>query len=74
MNNKKIQPSDRVGRVKEYYFSRRLREVAQLRAQGHDIISLGIGGPDTPPPTEVIETLVEQARRNDTHSYQPGMG
>lgn len=75
MNNKTtIQPSDRVGRVKEYYFSRRLREVAQLRAEGHDIISLGIGGPDTPPPSDVIETLVEQARRSDTHSYQPGMG
>ena len=48
-NSNNITPADRVGTVKEYYFSKKLREIAQLNAQGADIISLGIGGPDLPP-------------------------
>lgn len=69
-----IKPADRVGRVKEYYFARKLREIAGLNAKGLDIISLGIGGPDRMPDAEVIETLCEAARRPDTHSYQPFAG
>ena len=68
---KEIRPADRVADIQEYYFSRKLKEVAKLRAEGHDIISLGIGGPDLPPAPEVIETLCEAATRTDTHSYQP---
>lgn len=68
---KEIRPADRVADIQEYYFSRKLKEVAALRAQGHDIISLGIGGPDLPPAPEVIDTLCRAAARNDTHSYQP---
>lgn len=69
-----IVPAQRVSEIREYYFSRRLREVARLNAEGHDIISLGIGGPDQPPAKDAIETLCESARRNDTHSYQPSTG
>ena len=36
-------PADRVGQIKEYYFSRKLKELARLNAEGADIISLGIG-------------------------------
>lgn len=74
MSHTKIQPSDRVGRIKEYYFSRKLKELARLNAEGRDIISLGIGGPDCPPPDAVIETLCREARRSDSHSYQPHVG
>lgn len=70
MNEININPADRVNDIKEYYFSRKLREVAELNAEGMDIISLGIGGPDLPPAPEVIETLSEAASRPDTHSYQ----
>ena len=56
-NSNNITPADRVGTVKEYYFSKKLREIAQLNAQGADIISLGIGGPDLPPSQAVIDTL-----------------
>lgn len=69
-----IVPAERVGNIKEYYFSRKLREVARLNSMGLDIISLGIGGPDRPPHSEVIQTLAESARRDDTHSYQPYVG
>ena len=73
-NSNNITPADRVGTVKEYYFSKKLREIAQLNAQGADIISLGIGGPDLPPSQAVIDTLCEQARLNNTHGYQPYIG
>lgn len=69
-----ITPARRVGQVKEYYFARRLRELDELRRQGRDIISLAIGGPDTPPPLPAIDTLCENARRSDTHTYQTGKG
>mgnify|MGYP000149296573 CR=1 FL=1 len=42
---KEIIPADRVSQVKEYYFSRKLREIARMKASGFDIISLGVGGP-----------------------------
>lgn len=71
---KPIVPANRIQNVQEYYFSRKLREVAQLNAQGLDIISLGIGGPDRMPASEVIETLTEEANRPDSHSYQPYVG
>ncbi|MDE5774531.1 MAG: aminotransferase class I/II-fold pyridoxal phosphate-dependent enzyme [Muribaculaceae bacterium] len=72
--NKAIKPADRVAEIKEYYFSRKLREVARLNAEGQDIISLGIGGPDLPPAREVIETLTACAERDDSHSYQSFKG
>ena len=71
---KPILPARRVDHIKEYYFSKRLREVARLNAEGRDIISLGIGGPDRPPMPEVIDTLCEAARRDDSHSYQISVG
>ncbi len=60
--------------VSEYYFSRKLKEVAQLNAQGMDIISLAIGSPDMPPSEATIETLCREARRADSHGYQPTVG
>lgn len=43
-----IQPADRLANVSEYYFSRKLKEVAQMNAEGKNVISLGIGSPDMP--------------------------
>jgi aspartate/methionine/tyrosine aminotransferase len=69
-----IPTADRLGEVKEYYFSTKLRELAALRAAGKDIISLGIGSPDLPPAPEVIGALKAAADRQDTHGYQPYAG
>ena len=71
---KEIVPAKRVQNVTEYFFSKKLREVAALRAQGMDIISLGIGGPDRPPHAKVVERLCDESHRADTHSYQPYVG
>ena len=69
-----VQPADRLNLVSEYYFSRKLKEVAQVNAEGRDIVSLAIGSPDMPPSPQTIEKLCEVARRPDTHGYQPTMG
>lgn len=69
-----IQPAERLNQVSEYYFSRKLKEVAALNKAGKDIISLAIGSPDMPPSDETIETLCETAKHPDVHGYQPTRG
>ena len=70
----KIQPADRLSLVQEYYFSRKLKEVAKLNAEGQDIISLAIGSPDMPPSKQTIDKLCEVASKPEAHGYQPTMG
>ena len=67
-------PADRLSLVQEYYFSRKLKEVAQLNAEGKDIISLAIGSPDMPPSEQTIEKLCEVAHDPTAHGYQPTQG
>lgn len=74
MENRQIEPAERLGLVQEYYFSRKLKEVARLNAEGQDIISLAIGSPDMPPSTATIEKLCEVAHDPTAHGYQPTMG
>lgn len=69
-----IQPAERISNVSEYYFSRKLKEVSRLNRDGKDIISLAIGSPDMPPSKEAIDVLCENARRADSHGYQPTIG
>lgn len=72
MNN--IKPASRLDAVQEYYFSRKLKEVARLNAEGQDIISLAIGSPDQPPSPQTIDKLCEVAHDPSAHGYQPTMG
>ena len=71
---KTIQPAERLSLVQEYYFSRKLKEVAKLNAEGQDIISLAIGSPDMPPSPQTIAKLCEVASQPSAHGYQPTMG
>lgn len=70
----KIRPSDRLADIKQYYFAGKNKEIAELNAKGLDIISLGMGGPDLPPPESAVRAAVATLERPDTHSYQPAMG
>ena len=72
--NKKIQPAARLAQISEYYFSRKLKEIAQRNSEGENIISLAIGSPDMPPSPQTIETLCEESRKVDAHGYQPTAG
>ena len=69
-----LPTADRLGTVEEYYFSRKLKEIAALRAAGHEVLNLGIGSPDLPPAPAVVRTLVEAAQRPDVHAYQSYVG
>lgn len=73
-NVKAIQPAERLNLVSEYYFSRKLKEIARRNAEGEDIVSLAIGSPDMPPSKATIDKLCEVARRDDSHGYQPTVG
>ena len=70
----KIIPADRLSSVSEYYFSKKLKEIAQMNAEGKNIISLGIGSPDMPPSEATVKTLCETAVLPDVHGYQPYTG
>ena len=69
-----ISPADRLSSVSEYYFSRKLKEVAAMNAAGKGVISLGIGSPDMPPSEETVETLCTEAHNPNGHGYQPYVG
>lgn len=70
----KIVPAERVNSVQEYYFSKKLKEVAEMNAAGKKVINLGIGSPDLPPSEQTIETLCQHARNANEHGYQPYVG
>lgn len=70
----RISPADRLGLVSEYYFSRKLKEIARRNAEGENIISLAIGSPDMPPSPETVDTLCREAQKTDAHGYQPTVG
>lgn len=74
MKSYSIKPADRLESVSEYYFSRKLKEVAQMNAEGKNVISLGIGSPDMPPSEATIKALCENAMLPDVHGYQPTTG
>ena len=69
-----MKPASRVDSIQEYYFSRKLKEVAKLNTEGKDIISLAIGSPDMPPSKQTIDKLCAVANEPDAHGYQPTSG
>ena len=69
-----ITPANRVHSVSEYYFSKKLKEVAQMNAEGKNVINLGVGSPDLPPSQQAINVLCDEAHKPDTHGYQPYVG
>ena len=66
--------SDRLNTVKEYYFSKKLREVNLLKSQGKPIINLGIGSPDLAPPSRVVSAINESMKDALAHKYQSYQG
>ena len=70
-----IARSHRLDGTGEYYFSRRLREIAEIEAAtGRQIIKLAMGSPDLPPHPSVIERLSKEAQRPDVHKYMSYKG
>ncbi len=74
-----IQPARRTESVQEYYFSRKLKEIAAMNASreasgAEPVINLGIGSPDGMPPMQAIDALCESARQSGNHAYQSYVG
>lgn len=66
--------ADRLNTVEEYYFSKKLREVRGLIAEGRPIINMGIGSPDMAPPEVVVDALREAVLETGAHQYQSYQG
>ena len=74
-----IKAAKRTESVQEYYFSRKLKEIAAMNAErevrGEEpVINLGIGSPDGMPPAEAVDALCESAREAGNHAYQSYVG
>lgn len=69
-----MKPAQRLDHIQEYYFSRKLKEVRSLAAQGHDIINMGIGSPDLPAPQAVVTALTAAMQDEKAHQYQSYIG
>ena len=70
-----IARSHRLDGIGEYYFSRRLREIAEIEAAtGRQIVKLAMGSPDLPPHHSVIDRLAKEAQRPDVHKYMSYQG
>ncbi|WP_412477076.1 pyridoxal phosphate-dependent aminotransferase [Flavobacterium sp. TBRC 19031] len=69
-----IPTAHRLNSVQEYYFSKKLREVRQLVAEGKPIINMGIGSPDLAPDASVIQAMVQGMNDAKAHEYQSYQG
>lgn len=69
-----ISPAKRLDSIKEYYFSKKLREIDAMNKHGANVINLGIGSPDMPPHPDVIRALHEKALDPTSHGYQSYKG
>ena len=69
-----MKPSNRLDRLPPYLFAELERKIAEKKAAGVDVISLGIGDPDTPTPAAVVEALGRAAADPGTHRYPSNRG
>jgi len=69
-----FRPADRVGSVEEYYFSKKLKEVAKMNVAGKNVINLGVGSPDLPPSKQAVDVFCSEIRKDHVHGYQPYAG
>jgi LL-diaminopimelate aminotransferase len=69
-----MKPSSRLDRLPPYLFAELERKIAEKKAAGVDVISLGIGDPDTPTPGAVVDALAHAAADPGTHQYPSNRG
>ena len=69
-----VRPAQRLDQVQEYYFSHKLREIAQMDQDGKNVINLGIGKPDLLPPPAAIEAMNKSSVLETSHGYQSYKG
>ena len=70
----RIAKANRLNEVKEYYFSKKLKEIKQIEENGRKVINLGIGSPDLAPDEKTVYKLLEEALKKENHAYQSYSG
>lgn len=70
----KVKPANRTDTVQEYYFSAKLKQIAEMRRSGFDIINLGIGSPDMAPSDSTVSRLIEEVQKPGVNGYQSYTG
>jgi len=70
----KIKAANRLQNIQEYYFSKKLAEVNEMREEGANILNLGVGNPDLPPPIQSVEALNNWSLKRSAHGYQSYKG
>ncbi|NOZ48199.1 MAG: aminotransferase class I/II-fold pyridoxal phosphate-dependent enzyme [Chlorobi bacterium] len=69
-----IKPANRIEKVEEYYFSKKLTEIKKLNEQGNNILNLGVGNPDIPSHPDVLDSLTKAALHKGSNYYQSYRG
>src|SRR3981189_1733556 len=69
-----MKPRERLARIPPYAFAELERKIAEKRAAGVDVISLGIGDPDRPTPPLIVEAMQEAVTEPETHRYPSNRG
>jgi len=69
-----MKTSARLDRLSPYLFAELERKIREKKAAGVDVISLGIGDPDTPTPSFVVDEMSSAAREPATHQYPSNRG
>ncbi|MDO6809440.1 aminotransferase class I/II-fold pyridoxal phosphate-dependent enzyme [Zobellia galactanivorans] len=69
-----IRTANRLHTVEEYYFSKKLREVRGLIAEGRPVINMGIGSPDLAPSEAIIKSIQDAVLEEGAHQYQSYQG
>ena len=69
-----ISTASRLNSVEEYYFSTKLKQIAQFKAEGIPVINIGIGSPDVAPSQKTIDALTAAAANPNNHAYQGYQG
>lgn len=69
-----IEEAKRMSSIQEYYFSQKLKQIAEMNTNGEKVINLGIGSPDMDPDIQVIQTLNECSIKPGINGYQSYKG
>lgn len=68
------QPAANLGKLPPYLFAEIDRKIAEAKARGVDIISLGVGDPDLPTPAPIVEAMQAAVAKPENHNYPPYHG
>ena len=69
-----LKPAERLGSLPPYVFARLDELKANARAEGVDLIDLGMGNPGGPTPAPVVEAAIAAIKDERNHGYPPFEG